>query len=209
MSYDNYSPAANKYLMPDGSIVTFDGVEVLPANADRAKKYNNYSPQVAKWLLPDGSIVNALPINIGTTQNNFMVTPEGGYAIKMVNKTGSNSVKGSVVSVSSTTDVAFKLQENEFDAFGIVYDNGIADGQECYVVIAGVAQVLLKDSTASTRGNWVVAADTDGRANATQPTPFPNNTLGEHTLHFKEIGHCLETKEAGTSVLAKCIIHFN
>jgi len=141
--------------------------------------------------------------------NKARISPIGGVMIKLTNKTGAPSVKGSVVSASTTTDNAFQLQSNEFDSIGIVYDNGVADGQACYVVISGVAEVLLTNGTASTRGYWVIADAVDGRANATQPVPIPGNTTAEHTLHFKEIGHCLESKVAGTNVLAKCIIHFN
>lgn len=153
--------------------------------------------------------VTGLEAVVNTSTPKIKFTAEGGLAVKLTNKTGSNSVKGSVVSISSSVDNAFTLQTNEFDSVGVVYDDGIADGQECWVVEGGRAQVLLKDGTASTRGNWVICADTDGRADATQPTPSPNNTTGEHTQHFKEIGHCMETKSSGTSVLAYCTLHFN
>ena len=136
-------------------------------------------------------------------------TAEGGVAYKMINKTGSASVKGSIVTVNSALADSVKLQVNEFDAIGVMYEDGIADGQYCWVVKNGKADVLLKDGTASTIGNWVISADTDGRADASQPTPTPNNTTGEHTTHFKEIGHCLETKGAGTDVLARITLHFN
>jgi len=142
-------------------------------------------------------------------QANIKFTPEGGLAVRMINKTGSDSVKGSVVSVSTTTADGVELQADEFDAFGIMYDNDVADGDYCWIVVSGIAQVLLKDTTTSTVGYWVIAADTDGRADATQPTPTPNNTLNEHTQHFKEIGHCMETQSSGTDVLAKCVLHFN
>lgn len=140
---------------------------------------------------------------------NFKITKEGGYAIKLLNNTGSSSVKGTLVSASPNIDNSFILQTNEFDTIGVVYEDGIANESSCWVVISGIAQVLLKNSTSATRGYWAIAADTDGRANITQPTPQPNNTLSEHTIHFKEIGHCIESKNAGTDVLAKCVLHFN
>ena len=136
-------------------------------------------------------------------------TPEGGIAYRMTNKTGAASIKGTVVSAASTTNNAFVAQSNEFDSIGVVYEDGIADGALCWVVKNGTAEVLLEDSTASTAGNWVIGAVTNGRANASQPTPTPNTTLNEHTTHFKEIGHCLETKLAGVNVLAKINLHFN
>lgn len=62
-SYDNYPPMPNKYLMPDGSIVTWDGATVSSANATRANTYKQQQWQVAKWLMPDGSLVSALPFS--------------------------------------------------------------------------------------------------------------------------------------------------
>lgn len=143
------------------------------------------------------------------TNGKVKFTPEGGLAVKMLNRTGTTSVKGSVVSASASYDDAFTLQSNEFDAIGIVYEAGITDGNYCWVIVSGIAEVLLADSTASTRGNWVICHATDGRADATATTPLPNSTLNEHTTHFKEIGHCIQTVTAGTNKLAKCIIHFN
>lgn len=81
MGYGDYTPSANKFLLPDGSITTFDGVEVLPANAVRADLYSKRAPAVAKWLLPDGSVVSGLPVVITlqppTDYIQFDLTPEG------------------------------------------------------------------------------------------------------------------------------------
>lgn len=139
-----------------------------------------------------------------------MVTPLGGIAVKLTNKTGSASVKGSVVECSSTTDNAFELETaDDLNPIGVVYDSGVADGDDCWVVVAGVAEVLLQDSTASTRGYWVrTSATTAGRADATNAAP-PGGTVGALETHTKEMGHCLESKTAGTDVLAKCVLHFN
>lgn len=137
----------------------------------------------------------------------FKITPEGGYAVRLINKTGAASVKGTVITTSDTTDNAFKVQSAEFEACGVVYENGIADGSECWVVVTGIAEVLLKNGTASTRGYWTKCADTDGRAEVTT-APSGLGALAT-SEHFKEIGHCLESKGAGTNVLAKIVLHFN
>ena len=79
----------------------------------------------------------------------FMVTPEKGFAIKMINDTGSPSVKGSVLSASSAIADAFELQTVEYDCVSVVYEDGVADGQEMWVVISGVAEVLLEDGVAA------------------------------------------------------------
>lgn len=143
------------------------------------------------------------------TGDKMRITPEGGLAVALINQTGTSSVKGSVVSAGNTSST-FVLQSNEFDSIGAVYESGIAQGSTAWIVVAGIAEVLLANNTFSTASNWVVAHSTDGRADASQPTPTPNTTTGEHTLHFKEIGHCLETKAATTSEqTVKIIIHFN
>jgi len=139
--------------------------------------------------------------------NDHMVTADGGLAIKRLNKTGAASVKGTLVSASNVTDNAVMVLGDEFDCVGIVYESGVADGSEMWVVISGVVEVLLEDSTASVPENWVKASADDGRALATtNPSSIWELIDGEH---FKEIGHCLETKSAGTDVLCKIILHFN
>jgi len=137
----------------------------------------------------------------------FKITPEGGYAIRLTNDTGAASVKGSVVTTGGTVDNSFVLQSAEFEAIGVAYEDGIADGSECWVVVSGIAEVLLKDGTAATRGYWAKCADTDGRALVTTP-PTGIGALST-SEHFMEIGHCLTSKDAGTNVLAKIVLHFN
>ena len=135
----------------------------------------------------------------------FGITPEGGQVIKLTNKTGGASVKGTLVEADSTTDNAFELSEADCEeVIGVVYEDGVADGSECWVVVSGIAEVLLKNSTASTRGYWVASSDTVGRADATNSAP-----PGFVATHFQEIGHCLESQGADTDVLAKCMLHFN
>jgi hypothetical protein len=132
-------------------------------------------------------------------------TPEGGLAIRMLNKTGVASVKGTPVVASTTTDNAFSAQTNTYDTFGMVYEDGIVDGQLCWVVVAGIAEVLYKNATASTRGHVLIADAVDGRcSDIVVPTGDPIIPS-----HFAECGHVLETKVGGVNVLVKCVIHFN
>ena len=63
--YEDYSPAADKWLHMDGSVTTMAGEAVLPADSERAALYETMSPNVAKWLLPDGSVVSDLPCSGG------------------------------------------------------------------------------------------------------------------------------------------------
>lgn len=132
-------------------------------------------------------------------------TPEGGLAILMKNRSGAPTVKGSSVHTSTTYDNAFELQTSGFDTIGFVYESGIADGDDCYIVIAGIADVLWKDGETSTRGYVALADDVDGRC-YNVAVPSANPVVAEH---FREIGHVLESKGSGTNVLVKCIVHFN
>lgn len=59
---------------------------------------------------------------------------------------------------------------------------------------------------ATARGDILMGHDTDGRATT---APNPGSGLPEATAHFKECGHVMESKNAGTNVLALCSIHFN
>ena len=139
----------------------------------------------------------------------FDISPEGGYCVSMTNKTGGNSIKGTIVEPSSGTDSAFETcTADGYDPIGIVYTDGIADGSECWVVMGGIAQILLKDATASTRKYWTrISADTAGRADATIAAPA-GSVVGELDQHMREVGHCIETKGADTNVLALFVLHF-
>lgn len=144
---------------------------------------------------------------INRRYSDYYITPEGGIAFKFINATGASSVKGTVVAVSNTVPNAVNIQVAEFDAVGVIYDDGVANGEEVWVVTNGIAEVLLEDGTGSVLEAWVQASPVDGRALATTPpTGIPDLITGEH---FKEIGHCLEAKTGGTSVLCKIAIHFN
>lgn len=145
----------------------------------------------------------------GLETKKIKITEEGGIAIKLTNKTGADTVKGTLVCTHTTIDSAVEVESDEYDTIGVFLDSGIPDGEEAWVTIYGMAEVLLADGKGSTSGNWVISDEADGRADATQPTPPNASTLAELQEHFKEVGHCLETKEAGTNVLVKCILHFN
>lgn len=136
-------------------------------------------------------------------------TPEGGIAIKLTNNTGVPSVYGEVVEADTVDDFSFKVCDGDCDhSVGAVYETGIADGEECWVVCALIAEVLLKDATASTKGFWVKTSDVAGRADATNANP-PGGGVPELDDHMQEIGHCIESKGADTDVLAKIIMHYN
>lgn len=122
------------------------------------------------------------------------MTAEGGYAIKLTNKTGAASVKGTIVAVKSDTDNAFDLVAIDgTDCIGVVYEAGIADAAECFVVIAGKAQVLMTNN--ATRGQMAripLNTDTGEEAGKAVAAALPA------AADIRHIGTILESKNAGT-----------
>lgn len=134
--------------------------------------------------------------------NGCSFTTEGGLYQIFINKTGASSVKGTIVSASTTTDNAVQIAPaNTEMPIGVIYESGIADGSAVKVVTYGKADVLLKNGEASTHGYWCGVSDTAGRMyQLSSPNP---------TAHYREIGHSLESKSSGTNVLSRVQLHFN
>ncbi len=138
-----------------------------------------------------------------------IITPLGGIAIQLTNKTGAPSVKGTVTRLSAADDDSFILTDvSDNEPSGIVFEDGIADGSLCWVVILGIAEVLLVNTTAGTHGNWVFASATAGRADATLAAP-PGGGIPELDQHMQEVGHCLQSIAGGVDVLCRILIQFN
>ncbi len=137
----------------------------------------------------------------------FKLTAIGGYAIKLTNKTGANSVAGNLVKADTATDDAVILTAaTDDECFGVFLDAGITDGSEAWVVIAGIADVLFDDNVTAVRGNW----NGTGQAGLARTQTSPP-ALGI-AAHFEEIGHSIENVTAGgggTFILARCVLHFN
>ena len=133
------------------------------------------------------------------------LTAEGGLAVKMTNKTGVASVKGSIVSLSTGTDNAFALSAVDASGVvGVVYEAGIADAAECWVVVKGIAETLFTNNV--THGMYArapVAADTDEVAGSAVGAAIPANTFNTDA-YLARFGFVLESKNAGT--LAKVLL---
>lgn len=135
------------------------------------------------------------------------VTPDGGLAILMINKTGAASIKGYVVEPDSVVDGAVDLvSDGDIDPIGVIYNAGVADGSQVWVVVSGIAHVYY--GTAVTRATFsrvAISGDSvaSGQAvNEALPTP-PFAT----DKHFQEIGHPIES--IGSPGLALTVLHFN
>jgi hypothetical protein len=134
-------------------------------------------------------------------------TGERGLLTKGINRTGGTSVKGTLVTVSTSADNEYVIEADEYDTVGIIQEAGVAEGSEMWIWKPGSkCQVLFKDTVAATRGNILLAADTDGRA---IDVANPGTGLPATDTHFKECGHVCESKDAGTNVLVLCEIHMN
>jgi hypothetical protein len=139
-----------------------------------------------------------------------VLTPEGGIAIYMKNGTGAASVKGTLVCTSDADDFSVSVcAAGDKDTIGVIYDSGVANGDLVRVVVSGVADVLLQDGTAATRGYWCrLSATQAGRLNATNAAP-PGGTIVEIDNHFAEVGHSLQSVTAGSNKLCRIALHFN
>ena len=129
----------------------------------------------------------------------FKISSIGGYCILLTNRTGANSVAGHIVKASTGTDDAFTLAGvNELMPIGIVLDSGISDGSEAWVVVSGIAGVLV-DAGGCARGDRLITGAIGGFATV--------NNAPLVAVHFQEIGHSIQTR-AGAG-LARCVVHFN
>lgn len=139
----------------------------------------------------------SIPLSVRDKSGNTTI---GGFVVRLTNKTGANTVAGQLVIASTGTDDAFATAGVSSDAvIGIVLDAGIADGSEAWVVVSGVADVLM-DAGGSAHGDRIISSATAGSADVW-------NVGGAVATHFLEIGHCIETRVGAG--LARCILHFN
>ena len=135
---------------------------------------------------------------------------DGGFMVKMTNKTGGNSVKGKVVanySASAIDNAVKKVIDTEPNAIGVFYESGIADGAEAWIVVSGKAEVyFIGDAVRGHLARTFVSGEAGyvtGQAlsEAIPAPPFSSDK------HFCEIGHvCASHTGAG---LAFCILQFN
>jgi len=127
------------------------------------------------------------------------LTPEGGYAVLIANKTGTTTIKGTIVTKSNSFENAIMINPaSAYLPLGIVYESGVADGEECWIVISGKADVLFDDGVAPQGTYFAVVSSTPGTV-----IQYPNPSA----YNMRIIGTVLESKTSGTNVLAKCMIN--
>ena len=147
-------------------------------------------------------------INAVSGMGNFLITPIGGMAVKLINNTGAPSIKGYCVTNSDALDDAVKLVPvNEPDCIGVFYESGVANGDYAWVVVGGIADVYFWGST--TLGNLArtgMTADTGEISGQATNEPVPTSPFSVDR-HFCEIGHILQARVGAG--LARVILHFN
>ena len=129
------------------------------------------------------------------------LTAEGGLAVKLTNKTGAASIKGTIVGVDSAAGNAFDLTAIDANYnLGVVYESGVDDGAECWVVVIGIAEVLMKnDATLGQQCRIPLNTDTGEVAG------YAMAAAQSATASVYKIGDILETKTADT--LCKVLLH--
>ena len=159
------------------------------------------SPIVFSW------VVNNLPVSLlnlvfGTGQSG--TTSEGGVYETFKNSTTGTSVKGTIV-VASTTDPGgvSAAPAGSVSPIGVIYESGIAQGQNVKVVTYGKAEVLLASDQTSHTGYWCgVSSLENGRMYQIEDAPIGTSS------HSQEIGHSLQTVST-VGELSLVQLHFN
>lgn len=127
------------------------------------------------------------------------MTAAGGMAIAMTNASGSSLPKGTIV-MASTSDNSFTVSTSDCEvALGALAEDCSA-GATGWVIVSGIAEVLVKDGQTAAAGSWAGCSDSAGKAYFVAGSPGL-------TQHDREIGHCIQTVMAGTGVMAKVVLH--
>lgn len=98
----------------------------------------------------------------GNIEGSVFNTPEGGVAIHLKNGTGASTVKGTVVSVMTDSGDEYFVRKTAIDgtdAVGVLYESGVGENQDTWVVVDGIADALYGDNEAH-QGMYVHAAAT-------------------------------------------------
>jgi hypothetical protein len=135
-------------------------------------------------------------------------TAEGGLAVQYLNKSGAATIKGYCVTSSDAVADAVKLVPvGEPSCIGVFLDNGVADGEPAWVVVAGRAYAYFwGDSVKGHLARTGLAADTGEVAGRALSEAVPSSPFNVDK-HFCEIGHVLEARTGAGLALVN--LHFN
>lgn len=128
--------------------------------------------------------------------------------IYLINKTGANSVKGTLAAAHDTIDDAYELVPiGDPDPLGVVVSDGVADGGLVKIQVTGIAEVFFVGNvTHGYFARMTTGADSGAAAGKAIAEAIPTSPFASDK-HFQEIGHCLQSRTGAG--LARVIIHFN
>ena len=127
----------------------------------------------------------------------FRITKDGGYAIKLTNRTGSTSVQGEVVRPSNVANSVRLTAANDLGAIGVFEATGIAHNAEAWIVTGGMA-IVKADGAGWAIADRIVTSLSGGRGAA--------NNAPSVAIHFQEIGHAIEA--AAGNGTGRVVLHF-
>ncbi len=147
-------------------------------------------------ILSDGGPKEFVDVVVGSKGR---LTPLGGLAVLLTNKTGSASVQGELVKADSITDSAVSLAgTGNLFPIGMFVDSGIANGSGAWIVVSGIGLVKA-DATGYSKGDRItMSTATAGRVEA--------NNNPSVAVHFTEVGHALQ--DAAANAVGLCNVHF-
>lgn len=140
-------------------------------------------------------------------------TGEMGMQVKLINKTGGNTVKGYLCCPDVNVDGAFQYCAiNDPDPNWVVYEAGIADAAEAWVwCVNAICEVYCNDVAAGnpTRHHYIRSTATGDSVTTTghatsealPASPFATDK------HFQEAGHVMKSRVG--SGLTLCSFHTN
>jgi hypothetical protein len=146
------------------------------------------------------------------------MTGRGGLAINLINGTGKASVRGWAVTPHTSSGTGYYMQcSSGFDVIGFVYD-AVPANESGWVVTNGIADVMIGGGACRAGDivmGWTGSLAVDGfrvgvcSASYTAQLATGPGTTGIHDLHFREVGHVLETHVSGSNYTVQVAIHFN
>ncbi len=151
---------------------------------------------ITSHFVADGSPKEFVDVMVGSKGR---LTPLGGLAILLTNKSGAVSVAGDVIQSHATiADAVIVADASATNVFGAFYESGIADGSSAWIVVAGKADIHMDAGGCSVQDRIITSA-TAGRGDVSNAPAV--------AVHFQEIGHAIEAAAANANAL--CVIHFN
>lgn len=170
------------------------------ANSGLAVYLNRKATTGQFWLGTTGGYMKIENDASVTFKDKSKMTPIGGFAVKLTNRTGAGSISGQVVIASiANADSVTLAGANELMPIGVFLDTGVANGAEAWIVVSGIAEVrLVAGGAGCALGDRLITDPAGGNAVA--------NNAPAVAVHFQEIGHAVQAAAAGFT--ARTVLHF-